>query len=301
MPVFNRSSAWFVPLRHIIGVLLAAFVALALAGCSAVKLGYQNAPELAYWWLDSYLDLNDAQSLQLRAELAALQAWHRQAELPLYIGALDKLQRMAPADASAAQVCAVTEELRPRLQALLDRVEPAITMLAPTLTAAQLDHLARQFDKRSQQWREEWLDGTPDERQSRRLKRLIERAEIFYGRLDEAQLAVLRASVAGSAFDASLSYRETQRRYRDTLQTLRQLQAGGATGAPAQAQVHALLGRSLRSPEAGHRDYSDHLQQENCATLAALHNSTSRAQRRRLAETLKDYETDARALLAAAR
>jgi hypothetical protein len=299
--VFNRFTCLFLPLRHIIGALLAVSLAFSLTGCSAVKLGYQNAPELAYWWLDSYLDFNDAQSLQVRTELAALQAWHRQAELPLYISALGKLQRMAPANVSAAKVCAMTDELRPRLQALLNRIEPAVVVLAPTLTAAQLEHLARQFDKRSQKWREEWLAGTPDERQARRLKRLVERAESFYGRLDETQVAVLRASVTASVFDASLSYRESQRRYRDTLQTLRQLQAGGVTPASVQAQVHVLLERSVRSPEAENRDYSDRFQQENCATLAALHNSTSHSQRRQLVDTLKDYEIDARALMTAGR
>ena len=283
------------------GALLAAFLAFPLAGCSTARLGYQNAPELAYWWLDSYLDLNDAQSLQLRAELAALQTWHRQAELPLYIGALDKLQRLAPAHVKATQVCALIDELRPRLQALLDRIEPGITGLAPSLTAAQLEHLARQFDQRSQKWRDESLAGTPDERQARRLKRLVERAESFYGRLEEAQVAVLRGRVASSVFDASLSDRESQRRYQDTLQTLRLVQGTGLSRAEVAARVRALLERSQHSPQADQRDYSDLLQQENCATLAALHNSTTRAQRRQLSETLRNYENDARALMTAGR
>ena len=35
----------------------------ALAGCSAVRLAYHQAPELAYWVLDDYADFNGAQSL----------------------------------------------------------------------------------------------------------------------------------------------------------------------------------------------------------------------------------------------
>lgn len=297
MPVFNRFPCLFLPLRHIIGALLAALLLLGLPGCSTVKLGYQTAPELGYWWLDSYLDFNDAQSQQVRAELAALQTWHRQAELPLYASALDKLQRIAPANVNTAQVCSLIDELRPRLQVLLDRLEPGIAALAPTLAPAQLEHLARQFDKRQQKWHEAWLAGTTQERQTRRLTRLIERAEGFYGRLEDVQIGVLRASVVNSVFDASLGDRESQRRYRDTLQTLRQLQGSGVSSAQVQTQVHALLERSLRSPELDYRNYADRLNQENCATLAALHNSTNAAQRRQLAETLKDYATDARTLM----
>jgi hypothetical protein len=298
MPVFNRFPCLVLPLRHIIGALLTVLVLLGLPGCSTVKLGYQNAPELGYWWLDSYLDFNDAQSLQVRAELAALQTWHRQSELPLYVSSLDKLQRLAPANVSAAQVCGLIDALRPRLQILLDRLEPAIVTLAPTLTPAQLEHLARQFEKRQQKWRDEWLLGTAQERQERRLTRLSERAERFYGRLDESQLAILRASVDSSPFDASLGYRELQRRYRDTLRTLRQLQGNGVTGTQIQTQVHELLARSLRSPESDYRQYADRLNLENCTTLSALHNSTNPAQRRQLADTLKDYASDARTLMA---
>ena len=31
-------------------------LAVALAGCSAIKLGYNTLGEVAYWWLDSYID-----------------------------------------------------------------------------------------------------------------------------------------------------------------------------------------------------------------------------------------------------
>jgi hypothetical protein len=189
--------------------------------------------------------------------------------------------------------------LRPRLQALLDRIEPGMAMLAPTLTPAQLVHLSQQFDKRSQKWREVWLSGTPEERQASRLKRLIDRAESFYGRLEDVQISVLRASVSGSAFDANLSYRESQRRYQDIVQTLRLLQGGNPSGTSIQARVHDLLERSVRSPEPDYRAYSERLNQENCATLAALHNSTNAPQRRQLADTLKDYASDVRALMAA--
>ncbi|MCX7224461.1 MAG: hypothetical protein NT071_02345, partial [Burkholderiales bacterium] len=50
---------------RIIGLLLA----LLLSGCSALRLGYSQAPELAYWWLDSYFDFTEAQTTRVRADL----------------------------------------------------------------------------------------------------------------------------------------------------------------------------------------------------------------------------------------
>lgn len=286
----------FVRSCRIIGALLA--LILFLPGCSTVKLAYNNAQTMSYWWLDSYFDFNPAQSEKVRAELAALQAWHRARQLPAYINTLEKLQRAAPANVTPQQICDVLAELKSHVQTLIDQAEPTLAALAPTLTEEQLAHLARQLDKRSQKWREEWLEGSPAERQARRVKKLAERADMFYGPLEEAQLTLLRTQVATSAFDANLSWRESQRRHQDTLQTLRELQ-GASLGAPrVRAMVHGLLARAVSSPDPAHRNYVDKLNQENCKTFAALHNSSTPAQRIKLIDTLKDYAADARALMA---
>lgn len=294
---------------HIIGARLAQtrawwtvlLLGLLLSGCSAVRISYNNAPELAYWWLDSYLDFDEAQSLRLRADLTALQAWHRARELPAYLGSLEKVRRLAPTQITPAQVCDLLAELRSHGQTLLDQTEPAVAALAPTLKAEQLDHLARQFAKRNQKWRDEWLAGTPAERSARRLRQLTERTEMLYGRLEEPQRAILRASVASSAFDATVNYREALRRQQDMLQTLRQLQSGNLSELRARSQVRALLVRSMNSPEAGHRSYLEKTSQESCQAFAALHNSITPAQRLQMMETLRDYETDVRSLMAPAR
>lgn len=313
MPDPICSSARFKNTCHIIGglpaglalglrlVLWALLPALLLAGCSAVKLGYNNAPDLSYWWLDSFLDFNDPQSVQVRADLAALQAWHRQSELPRYVNLLQKLQRLAPATVTPNQLCEVYGELKPRLQALLDQAEPSIAALAPTLTPEQLVHLQRQLDKRSEKWRAQWLTVSLDERNARRVKQLADRAEMLYGNLEEPQLALLRERVAALPFDADLRERESRRRHQDVLQTLRQVQSGAPSLTQVRAALHAWLGRTVRSPDAVYRTQQEIAAQGTCQTLADLHNSTTPAQRLAAIKTLQSYEADALSLLAAGR
>lgn len=280
----------------IIGVLLALLTTL-LAGCSTAKLGYNNAPSLTYWWLDSYLDFNDAQTPRVRADLDQWHAWHRETELPAYASLLAQWQRAATANLTGEQVCAWVDGVRPRLAALLDQAEPSLAALAPTLTPEQLAHLARQFDKRNQKWREEWLDGPPAERQAQRLKQLTDRAEMLYGRLEEPQRAVLRASLATSSFDARQTHRETLRRQQDTLQTLRLIQSNGLSSTQQQAELRALLLRTQTSPDASYRAYRDQATRVNCQAFADLHNSTTPAQRLKAVAVLKGYEDDARTLM----
>ncbi len=296
MPDSVLSLKSIASLRHIIGVLLAGLILLSLQACSAVRLGYHGAPEWTYWWLDGYLDLDDAQSRRLRADIAALQTWHRRHELPLYASSLARLRSLAPSDVTATQICTLVDELRPRYQALLDQAEPTLVALAPTLSSAQLEHLARKFERRRQKWRDEWLAGTSTERRTHRLDKQLSRYESFYGRLDQAQIEALSTALAESAFDPERSYRAMQLRQDDALLSLRRWQ-GGTPGDPGlRADMHALLARVIKPPANEDMGYSERLMQDLCKTMAGVHNSTTAAQRQHLAQTLAGYEADARAL-----
>ena len=294
MPVAMNVTLFSVRVFRIIGLLLA----LLLSGCSALRLGYSQAPELAYWWLDSYFDFTEAQTTRVRADLAALQAWHRSNELPIYLSLLDKVQRLTPGNVTPEQLCELYNEFMPRITATADQAEPTLSAVTLLLKPEQLAQLARQLDKRNETWREDWLDGTPGERRARHAKRLVDRAEGLYGRLGAAQRATVREAVAASQYDAEMSYRESQRRHTDTLQTLRLIQSGGLGAERNRLEARGLLDRAVNSPDPIYRSQQIKLLQENCRTYAALHNSTSPSQRAKALETLKGYEADLRSLMA---
>ena len=277
----------------IIGALL---LAVLVVGCSAVRLGYNTAPTLAYWWLDTYFDFDGEQSLRLRADLQAVQDWHRKEELPLLIQALKELQGMAPKPITPAQVCATVASLQTRIQVMLERAAPAIAAIAPTLQADQIAQVAGEFSKRDKKWREDWLEGTQAERTERRVKQIVERAETLYGSLEPAQIAIVKAQVQTSSFDGLRNHRELQRRHKDALQVLNTLRTGKATPAQALSDIRGLLDRTLKAPDPAYRQYIERMTQESCAATAAVHNSSSGSQRAHLLQTLQDYEADARAL-----
>jgi hypothetical protein len=295
MSLSKLSNWWFLfrSLR-IIGGLVAA---LALVGCSAVRLGYNNGPTLAYWWLDRYFDFDDAQSLRVRADLQTVQDWHRRQELPLLVKQLRDLQTLAPMAVTSEQVCTLVRELQTRLQTTLGRVVPTIAAIAPGLQDSQLERMVQEFERRDRAWQEEWMEGTPDERRQRRIKQIVERAESFYGSLDPAQLAVVRDHIATSSFDGPRQLREMQRRHQHTVRVLRELRKPHISSPQAQAQVQMLLEQTFVAPDPAYRQYMDHLTQESCHAMAALHNRSSAEQRKRLVRTLQDYEGDARALM----
>lgn len=281
----------------------------ALTGCSAVRLAYNQAPELAYWMLDDYADFNGAQSLQLKADLVQFQAWHRQTQLPAYALTLQQLQPQMSGDITAAQVCSVAGEARARLKSALDQAEPAASALAATLQPAQLAVMKRKFDKSNSRWRGDFLEASPQKISAKRLEQASDRAEMFYGPLNDAQQDLLKRQIAASGFDAAMAYAERLRRQQDTLETLRALTtsnglnvptAAGPTTSTARPAIQALLERLQQSPNAAYRRYQDALLQEGCSTVAALHQRATPAQRQKATLALQDYAQSFRVLAGAA-
>lgn len=266
---------------------------MALGGCSAIKLGYATLPELAYWWLDGYVDFDDVQRLRVREDLARLHAWHRASELPRLLPLLQQAEQLAPGDVSAEQACAFEAPVRERIAALRDQAEPALTTTAITLSDAQLRHLERKYAQKNRDYAKEWIDIPRAEQADKRLKELLGRADTVYGSLTETQRTMLARLVQGSAWNPSLLLAERRRRQHDTLAVLRRLtaQPGPALHEARQA-VHELLERYLTSPDPTFRAYVDVMRQEACRITSALHNSTSTAQRDFAARRLRGWQRD---------
>ncbi len=270
--------------------------ALLLPACSAVKMGYNQGPELAYWYLDGYVDFNDAQSLQVKAELQRLHAWHRQTQLPGYIDSLQKLQQQLPLDVSAGQACSVYADVRQKLLAVAAEAHPGAVALASSLGVKQIALIERKFAKGNAEYREEFMEGTPKARRDKRHKKAVNRAEMLYGQLDDRQLAVVDQVINQSRFDAARSYAERLRRQQDALQTLRGLAAQGnslaASAEKAGIAMRALLDRSINSPNSAYRAYQETITQDACKGFSDLHNSTNAVQRAKAIKVLGGYERD---------
>jgi Family of unknown function (DUF6279) len=286
-------SSW----HRIIGV---ALLALVLAGCSMVRLGYSQAPTLTYWWLDGYLDLDGAQSARLRDDLDRFFEWHRKNELPAYAALLARGQRevMEPSITPAA-FCAWRDELQKRIDATAEQATPPLAALVLTLTPEQLKHFERQIAKGGESMRKDFAHPDRDERAAASFKRTLERYENFYGKLDEAQRTRLAQLLAASPFDPERWLAERERRNRDMIATLASTAAAARSpDAERQARVavRLLVERAQRSPRPEYRAYQERLAQDNCALASAMHASTTPAQRRHARDKLKGWEEDMRLL-----
>ena len=277
---------------RLLGIISLLAVAAMLQACSAVKIAYNQAPQLAYVYLDGYADFNDAQSLQVKSDLIKFMAWHRQTQLPGYIDLLQKVQQKMPQDLTPKQVCEVYADLRQKTLALTEYAEPATLGLAATLTPKQLTVMERKFAKGNSTWREDYLEGSAKDLFDKRQKSAVKRADMLYGSVTDKQRSLIAQQIEKSQFKAAQSYAERQRRQKDILQTLGKVIASPQDAAATQKEMTSLLARSVASPDAAYKSYQETITQEACASFAELHNTTSPEQRKKAVDVLASYEQD---------
>ena len=283
-------------------------LALLLPACSAIKLAYNQAPDLTYWWLDGYFDFNDAQTPPVRDSIAKLFAWHRTSELPKVAALLQKSQTLMQTNLSSAQACEVFDEARSLASAVVDKALPVAAEIAPTFTPEQLVHLRRKQQKSNDEFTRDYITGTVAERNAKRLKSAVSRSENIYGKLDEPQIAAIERAIANSSFDAALSLKERKQRQKESIEMLANLavvktnsasgngNSGPTAAQAAQAALRAYVTRSLVSPDPVYRTYSEKIVKEGCESFTSVHASTTPTQRARAVQTLQSYAQDMRTL-----
>lgn len=280
------------------GIILALALALGLGACSAIKLGYSSLPNLAYWWLDGYVDFSEEQAPQAREEIGRLHAWHRQRELPKLQELLARMEQLAPGEVSPQQACGIVTEVQARMRAVADEAEPRVAAMAATLTGRELRHIARKFRRNNERYQKEWLDLSLPEQQEKRFEQMLDRLETIYGRLEEPQRIVLRQRIVQSAFDPARSHAEWQRRQQDLAQILHRVSRREVPEAEARALLRGWYERIESAPDPAYRAYQQTLRQEGCTTFSLVHQSTTAVQREQAVRRLRAYQRDLRELMA---
>ena len=269
-----------------------------LTACSAIKLAYNQAPDLTYWWLDGYFDFNEQQTPKLRDELAKLFAWHRANELPKTANLLADAAKRMPGEISATQACMWYGQARGLIDNVSDQALPALAELASSITPDQIVHMQRKYSKVNDEYMRDYIQGSPASREAKRLKQSMDRSESLYGKLEEAQIAAIKQVLAASSFDAAASLKERQRRQQELIDILKNLAALKVTPQASQQVLKAYIQRTWESPDPAYRAYVQRLTQQACQSFASIHASTTPAQRANAARVLKAYEADLRILAA---
>ncbi|CAH0354736.1 DUF6279 family lipoprotein [Aquabacterium sp. CECT 9606] len=271
-------------------------IVLALTACSVVRLAYNQADHLAYWQLNRAFDFNEEQSVKVKASIRQWFQWHRQTQLPVYVSFLARAEKEALAPVSPALACERRTELEGWGRKAIDQAVPAMADLVLSLTTDQVIHLEKYQAKTNEDFRDDYLEDDVQDRHEAAAKFVLKVAEIFYGRLNDAQRDHVKTEIAALPLNAQNVYEERLMYQRDFVQLIRKLNAQKATPAQAQQALRELFQQFFDPPKEPLRSQRLQWIAAGCKLTSSLHQQTTSEQKAKAAQRLRDWETDLRIL-----
>lgn len=203
---------------------LAAFVLL--SACSTVQLGYNSADALLRWRGNQYFDFQGEQSEIYAQKVERFMRWHRTHALPEYVKLADDAARRIERGLSRADLEWGYESARAHVKTALRAGAAEIAGLLDRLEPAQFENLERRLARDNRDFAKEQLEGTPDERRRKRVKRTVERLEDWVGDLSNAQIERVRLYGARAPLAAEFRDQERRQLQRGLVAMLRSREAG---------------------------------------------------------------------------
>ena len=181
---------------------LLAMLAATLAGCSGVRMAYDNADTFIRWRLLQFLDVHGEQADELDERIARFMRWHRANALPKYArdaeDAARRLERGLSREDLVWGYDIFIGHGREAMRAAADQAAPLLDRLTPE----QIRHMEQRVAEENRKFAREYLRGSERERREQRARRIVERLEDWLGNLSKAQIeAVERFSARAPLLD----------------------------------------------------------------------------------------------------
>jgi hypothetical protein len=293
-----KISFW---LRIIAASLAALGLSAVLGGCSSIKFGYNQLPEISSWWLDNYANFNDKQAADTKVALKSLQSWHRKEELAPLANLLVQTQGLAAKNITPEQACHLWDQTEKRLEALATESARLALPIVLQLTPRQLQHLEKKWREKNEDWKKAWIEPTAEDLMKKRIKSTVERYSDFYGKLTDAQVKLLSQQLQQSKWNPEWGLQTRIKRQQMQLQTLQDLIQAQTkpdfSTAAAEKTLFNLMTLSMRPQDPLLLQQQTQLEKQACENFAQFHNSTSASQRQKAQRQLKSYENDLRDLI----
>ena len=174
---------------------LSLLASLVLAAC-VTRIAYGQLDWLTRWYVNSYLDLNDSQDQLAREIIGRNLAWHRAAQLPLYVEHIRDLRAGLGGPVSAEFIAQQYEITLVLWDQSLRHMSPDIARLLLTLSDEQLSGFFAELEERNAELREEYSGQGPEARRKKQDRSIIRAFRWFSGPLSRDQEAVVRSYTA---------------------------------------------------------------------------------------------------------
>ena len=280
-------------MKCVLKVTLAFAAAWLLAGCTALRLAYDNADTYLLFRANSYLDLDAKGSDELDERIDEFFAWHRRTALPQYARLSEEAAKRVTRGLSREDLVwgydSLVAQARQSLRFAAERVAPLLDRLTPQ----QVAYMEKRFAEDNRKFAREYLRGSEAEKRKRRTKRLEERLEDWVGNLSSVQAEKVKQFSERMPLYDELRAKDRQRMQAEFVDMIRKREA--------QKRLPDWIANWDHGRDPAHLAASERFRQEYLALLLELDKTLAPEQRNRAAATLRRYAEDFRVLARRAR
>jgi hypothetical protein len=276
---------------RLLGALL---LALAVTGCSALRIGYNQADLILAHYVNDYFDLDRAQRVEFEERTDRFLAWHRRVELPDYVAFLTQAKARVERGVTREDVHWLIDGAKSRFRTLAAQAAPDAAPLLATLTDAQVAHLQEQWDKDNAKFAREWKLGAPEaERRRIVVRKTLDQVRDWTGALTVDQEKQITELLRGVPLVTQLRHEDRIRRQKEFASLLADRR---------QPDFAAKLRAWLTEWEAGRNPEYERMQvqvtEQRIRIILAVQASLTPEQKRKALHRLQDYIDDLRSLSA---
>ena len=202
--------------------ILLALLAILIAGCSALRVGYPQADVILGWRANTYFDLDADQRREFSTRLDRLLAWHRHDQLPEYASFLTTAIGKAEHGLKHEDVAWFMEGFRSRYRTIVNRGAADAADIMATLSPEQIANLQKQLEKDNRKFvsAHDIEDGV-EKRKRSRLKRTINQIEDWTGNLTREQEQKVAALLDPIPLIEHLRHQDRMRRQHEFVELLK--------------------------------------------------------------------------------
>lgn len=165
---------------------------LLLSACSGTTFVYNRLDFLLPWYVDDYAELNGQQEVYLAELIAPFLAWHRNQELPSYIGIINEIEASLDKPQTAAGIAAIFSHLEAAWLRLEGEALDWLLELGAKLSDEQIAGFLQVMQEQQEEFEEEYLQRTDEEFYEDSYDNLVDNAKEYLGALSDEQRKLLR-------------------------------------------------------------------------------------------------------------
>lgn len=165
---------------------------LLLGACSGTTFVYNRLDFLLPWYVDDYAELNGQQELYLAELLAPFLAWHRNQELPAYVGIIDDIEGSLDSELTPAHIAAIFAHLEAAWLRLEGEALDWLLDLGAQLSDKQIAGFLEVLGEQQAEFEEKYLQRSDEQFHEESYDNLLDNAGEYLGALSDEQRTLLR-------------------------------------------------------------------------------------------------------------